>query len=161
VSDELEEGFYPEHMLVAVPHGTPLPPEPQAPYIPSGWSVRILPDPRQAEIDALRAALAAATVQAEQAERERDAIMAALEPLLIEVEPLRYREREAIEEACRAKREWADHYNAIRSGNDEPWVFMTEYRRSLEGQIELLSRAVWRANMVFDSIKAARTNDAD
>lgn len=95
--------------------------------------------------------------EAESLRSQRDALLAALEPLLIEIEPLRYRERLAIEQAVEDKRKWAAEANAQAPHGTEPWCFITEFRRSLEDQIEPLTRAVREANRVFDEIAGSIT----
>jgi hypothetical protein len=88
--------------------------------------------------------------------RERTALMRVLESLLIEVEPLRFEQRQAIEKACDAKRKWADEHNARAAHSNDLWTYMSEYRRSLEDATQPLTKAVREANQVFDEIAALR-----
>ena len=85
--------------------------------------------------------------------RERNELLFVLESLLIEVEPLRFEQRQAIERACEAKRKWADEHNARASHSNDIWNYMTEYRRSLDAT-QPLTQAVREANEVYDRIMA-------
>lgn len=86
--------------------------------------------------------------------RERNELLCVLESLLIEVEPLRFEQRQAIEKACEAKRKWADEHNARASHSNDIWNYMSEYRRSLEDATQPLTKAVREANEVYDRIMA-------
>ncbi len=86
-------------------------------------------------------------------EKERALLCRVLDAVLIEVEPLRHHNREWIEEQIVAKRAWAKEVNANRKYNEEPWVFITEYRRMLESQFAGLAVAIREACAVLEAIE--------
>ncbi len=86
--------------------------------------------------------------------RERDALLSVLEPILVEIEPFRYAQRQEIERQVAEKQEWAKHHNARCGNSNEMWFYSTEFRRSLEANMEPLTRAIGAANEVYDRIAA-------
>lgn len=100
-----------------------------------------------AEIGRLRA-------EVERLQTERAALLGVLEPLLVEVEPARSVWQDTIDKACNKQAEWARSANATRTNDSEPWVFMREFRASLERRMERLNIAVRDANEAYDRINA-------
>jgi hypothetical protein len=92
----------------------------------------------------------------EASEKRTNDLLAAMEPLLVQVEPLRYEQRKAIDQACIEKDEWAKRHNATCSNSNEMWFYQTEFRRLLEEKIEPLTVAVRNANEVYDRINALK-----
>lgn len=100
-------------------------------------------------IAAMINSLSALTEENERLKTERDELLSALDKMLVEVEPLRHKERQAIENAVVEKKQWADKYNASKHYNEEPWTFLTEFRRSLEDQMVPLQTAIREADAIL------------
>jgi hypothetical protein len=78
---------------------------------------------------------------------ERDDLLRAFEPLLIEVEPLRYAKQEQIERAVAERKAWADKRCCLS--------YHAELRNTLEREINPLIEATRAANEAFDRVAKA------
>jgi hypothetical protein len=93
--------------------------------------------------------ISALIVELERLRKENTELSRAIVPVLVHVEPVLYRARVEIDKKVEEAR--ANARIAQRQGG-EPWVFSTEYRQSLEREIEPLVAAVREANAVYDQI---------
>lgn len=84
---------------------------------------------------------------------DRDALLTVLDPLLVAVEPVRSALVKDIDKQVEAKQEWAKHYNATCGNSNEMWFYSTEFKRSLEREVEPFAKAIREANEVYDRIK--------
>jgi hypothetical protein len=96
--------------------------------------------------DSDRALIQSSLDEITQLRHERDALMAVLDPLLVEIESFRVAKQQEIE-------------GKISIAMREAWVYAREchpdaMRRALEAEIEPLSKAIHDANEVYDRIEA-------
>ncbi len=94
-------------------------------------------------------------VEVERLRTDLDALLAVLDPLLVAVEPVRWAMMKDIDCQVEAKQEWAKHYNATCGNSNEMWFYSSEFRRSLEKEIEPFCKAIREANQVYDRITTA------
>lgn len=103
-----------------------------------------------AELISTRKQLAAVTAERDRLREGIKDLLESFEPLLIEIEPYRYAQMDEIERLVAEKKKWAERHNRTCGNSNEMWFYSTEFRRSLEGQLQPLLDAMRNANAAYD-----------